>query len=79
MHVKQGKEAMEISQAAEIIASQDDNVIALRPPRPRRVPPLTDDEITQLRDLLMYAKTARTDFELLKAECPLALRVLSTR
>jgi hypothetical protein len=40
---------------------------------------LTDEEIVALRDLLNYSRRARGEFEAIKAHCPLALRVLSTR
>lgn len=49
------------------------NVIALAvAPKPRGVPPLTDKEILQLRELLKKA-------EAIAATCPIAQRALSTR
>jgi len=61
--------------------AEEDNVIPLRAPerRTKRVAPLTDEEIVALRDLLAYSHRARGEFEAIKAHCPLALRVLSTR
>jgi hypothetical protein len=49
------------------------NVIALQlAPRTRGVPPLTDKEVLQLRELLKKA-------EVIAASCPIAQRALSTR
>ncbi len=73
---------METLQGAETEAATNDcNVIVLHTPtpRPRRGVPLTDDEVTQLRDLLSYSRVFRAEFETIKAECPLAARALSTR
>jgi hypothetical protein len=62
-------------------AATEGNVIPLHAPerRAKRVAPLSDEEILALRELLNYSQRARTEFETIKANCPLAARALSTR
>lgn len=61
--------------------SGEGNVIPLHPPtrKIRRVAPLSNEEILELRELLAYSRRARQEFEQIKAECPMAARTLSTR
>lgn len=68
-------------QQTDIENSEGTNVIHLHPPapRPRRVPPLTDQEIIALRQMLQQFSRMQAEFGVIKTECPLAARALSTR